>query len=239
MPSLGKIGKTIVSFIFVFAACYAGGLMLTKLENGTLSLWPSDLVEDTMEKLATADPMTHAILSDHMDETRVILETARDTNDWDGGRKKLLAMAATYMVPALSNTDDAHAITAAEKSVDLFQALHVYHPTGCVHFLDGSFSIPDFSIPQVGEAYRIYSEALRLAYIKGKSNRSGTKLPVDQVVSIATETLGLTENDARALQSPSNADPQHLCLALKKFYNSKDVPTSQRGAYARALISGL
>lgn len=237
MLSLGRIGKTL-SLIFIVAASYAGGLLLTKLENGTLTLWPGDLVEDTMAQLATVDPMTHAVLSDHMEETRAILETARDTKDWDAGRKKLLVMAATYSGPALSNTDDARAIIAAERSVDLFQALSIYHPTGCVHFLDGSFSIPDFSIPQVGEAYRIYSEALRVAYIEGKFNKSGKKLPVEQIGLIATETLGLTENDARAFQNPSDAQPQQLCEALKKFYNTKGVPPLQKGAYARTLISG-
>ncbi|MDQ0317904.1 hypothetical protein QO002_000042 [Pararhizobium capsulatum DSM 1112] len=168
----------------------------------------------------------------------MIIEAANETQDWGTGRKTILAMAAKYSVPALSSTNDAIAIAAAEKALNLIELLSVQHQEGCVHFLDGSFSTPDFSIPQVGKAYKIYSEALRVAYIDGKSNKLGEKLPLEQIGPIVRDMLGLTENDADALQNPASAEPRQLCDALKKFLNLKLVPPSQRGPYARTIIAG-
>lgn len=239
MPSSGKMMmKRLASLIFIVVASTVAGLLLTKLENGALTRWPRDLVEDTMEQIATIDPMTHAILSDHMEETRAIIEAAEHTKDWDTGRKNIVAMAAAYSVPALSNTSDALAVAAAEKASDLLEVLSVHHQKGCIRFMDGSFSTPDFSTPQVGEIYRIYSVALRAAYIDGKSNTAANMLSLNHVGSIARETLGLTENDADVLQNPAGAEPRRLCEALKKFYNIRAVPVSQRGAYARTIIAG-
>ncbi len=224
--------------MIVVIASYAGGLLLTELENGTLNIWPKDLFEDTMRQLAEVDPATHAILSDHMEEARAIIEAADETQDWDASRKTIVAMVEKYSAPALSGTNDAIVIVVAEKALNLVEVLSVHYQEGCVRFMEGSISTPDFSISQVGKAYKIYSEALRIAYIDGKSNKLGEKLPIEQLGPILKERLGLTENDASALQDPNGSEPRQLCDALKKFFNVKLVPPSQQGPYARTIIAG-
>lgn len=238
MALSGKIVKRFSSLTLVVIASYAGGALLTDLENGTLNIWPRDLVDDTMAQLAATDPATHAVLFDHMDEARAIIEAADETQDWNTGRKNIVAMAEKYSAPALSSTSDANAIATAEQALNLVEVLSVHHQEGCVRFIEGSISTPDFSIPQVGEAYKIYSEALRVAYIDGKSGKLGEKLPLEQLGPIVRERLGFTENDADALQNPTGAKPRQLCDALKKFFNVKLVPLSQQGAYARTIIAG-
>lgn len=238
MHPIGKAAKKVSSFVFVVVASTVAGHLLMKWENGAFTIWPRDLVKDTLEQLVKVDPMTHAVLSDHMDEARAIVEAAHQTNDWNTGRKNIQAMAKTYVVPALSKSDDSFAIAAAEKSLDLIEVLSFHYQQGCVRFADGSLSSADFSLPQVDEAYRIYSEALRAAYINGKSNNAVNMLPIDQAGLIAIETLGLTEKDAEALQNPAGAEPRQLCEAFKKIYNIKLVPPSQKGAYARTIIAG-
>lgn len=238
MKLSGKMVKRLSSLTFVFVASLAGGLLFKELENSTLTIWPRDLVEDTMEQLAITDPMTHAVLSDHMEEARAIIEAADETQDWDTGRKTLIAMGEKYSAPALSRASDAIAIAATEKALNFVEVLSVHHQEGCVRFMEGSISTPDLSISQVGEAYKIYSEALRVAYIDGKSNKLGEKLPLEQLGPIARERLGFTENDGDALQNPAGAEPGQLCGALKKFLNAKLVPLPQQGAYARTIIAG-
>lgn len=238
MKLSGKMAKRLSSLIFVFVASSVVGLLLKELENGALTIWPKDLVEGTMEQLATTDPMTHAVLSDHMEEARAIIEAYGEIQDRDTGRRALIAMGEKYSAPALSRTNDAIAIAATEKALNFVEVLSV-HQEGCVRFVDGSISTPDLSISQVGEAYKTYSEALRVAYIDGKSNKLGEKLPLKQLGLIARERLGFTENDGDALQNPAGADPRQLCEALKKFLNTKRVPLSQQGAYARTIIAGL
>jgi hypothetical protein len=238
MPLISKMMKRLVSLIFIVVASTVAGSLLMKLENGTLTLWPRDLVEDTMEQIATIDPMTHAVLSDHMEETRAIIESASETEDWDTGRKTIVAMAAKYSAPALSRTNDAIAIAAAEKALNLVEVLSAHHQKGCVRFMEGSISTPDFSIPPVGLAYKIYSEALKTAYIDGKSNKPSEKLSLEQLAPILKERLGFTENDGDALQNPAGVEPRQLCEALKKFFNTKLVPPPQQGAYARTIIAG-
>ena len=238
MPSIGKVMKRLASLIFIVVASTVAGSLLMKLENGTLTLWPRDLVEDTMEQIATIDPMTHAVLSDHMEEAREIIEAADETQNWDTGRKTIVAMAAKYSAPALSRTNDAIAIAAAEKALNLVEVLSIHHQEGCVRFVEGSISTPDFSIPPVGAAYKIYSEALKAAYIDGKSNKPSEKLSLEQLGPILKESLGFTENDGDALQNPAGVEPRQLCEALKKFLNTKLVPPPQQGAYARTIIAG-
>lgn len=100
-----------------------------------------------MEQLAATDPATHAVLSDHMEEARTIIEAANETQDWVTGRKTIVAMAEKYSAPALSSTNDANAIAVAGKALSLVEVLSVHHQKGCARFMEGSISTPDFSIP--------------------------------------------------------------------------------------------
>jgi hypothetical protein len=196
----------------------------------------TDAFEKEMQVLAGIDPFMHAIIRDHEDEARQIFSAAA------GGKidieSEAAVMVAKYGDPALLRASDAIAIDVLKKTSELNEAFARYYPQGCKDFVAMRMSPGAFSVPQVKERFRQYSEAKRLAYEDGKVREpAAVKLSKHEIGQIMTQRLGVTVEEALKLTKLAELSDEEACSITLRFTSIDPVPEAQRGIWARYVMS--
>lgn len=195
------------------------------------------VLQKQMDAFARVDPYMHAILVDHMDETRQIFDEFLQTRDVAAMQKALGSIVVMSGTSALSRASDTYAIGVLNKTVELVDVLIDQYPEGCRYFDVDAMPRDGLAIPAVAQRYHDYLEAKRLAYQDGKSREQIPRMVPKDMLQLTTTYLGLSIEDLQMLANFMQAPAGRLCSILKRLNTIDPVPEAQRGSWARATIS--
>jgi len=227
--------KKILSALFVSFLVVMFGRVVGKLDISAL-LPGAQTLEAEMSDLADSSPFVHAVLSDHMDETRQIYSKL-DTAGEDGTKNAIASVLIKYGFSALSRTSDAHAIDVMNKGGVALDVLAKRYPEGCRYFLRDEMPPGTQSMPDVTASFRSYQEARRVAYEDGKSHEPIAALSPADVFGVAMKKLDVSLAEIGLLLDPDKIPDVQLCSILKRLVNVQALPEAERAAWARGYIS--
>lgn len=197
-------------------------------------------VRDTFAELQEL-PLLAAVLHDHPEERRrietAILEDLRSSEPkkMEVSRRVVLSLLSEHAQPFLARADDASSASMMRAQSVLMDVLVRRHPRGCKDLTAGSFG-KSLEFPEVKDAFYEVSKAESIAYAAGKKSSAGPLLSTEQIFSIATTNLALSDKDQGALANLADASDEDYCIAMTKLLQIDLVPSEHRGAYARTLM---
>ncbi|GAA3106902.1 hypothetical protein GCM10010520_59510 [Rhizobium viscosum] len=194
-------------------------------------------LQKQMDALARVDPYMHAILVDHMDETRQVFDEFLQGRDVTAMQEALGTVAMMSGKTALSRASDTYAIGVLNKAVELVDVLIAQYPEGCRYFEADAIPREGLAIPAVAQRYHGYLEAKRLAYQDGRSREQVPRMVPKDMIQLTTTHLGLSIEDLQVLANFMQAPAGRLCSIIKRLNTIDPVPEAQRGDWARMTIS--
>jgi len=174
-------------------------------------------------------------------EFRKAIEAEREHPTTSGPTRMFLVGAEVrkrYIVPALGNADDQHALAAVKLLQELTLHLQKTSPDTCFEFGKIGLQRPD-KLDEAGRA--IFKRALAAqedAYLNGKAAKDKRPLPSQLDVTRALTEAGYTPDDFRKLSGFAALSETDGCAATVKLYSAPAQLPAEHGApVARYLLT--
>ncbi len=143
-----------------------------------------------------------------------------------------------YIVPALANTDDRHALAALRSLQEFIQYLQQTAPATCFEFGKIGLQRPDKLDSKGAALFKRVLDTQEEAYLDGKAATRPQPRPTSNDLSRALVEAGYTDADFRQLASYATLSDADGCAVTAKLYSAAALLPAERGALvARYLLT--